>query len=127
MKTWRQIRQISFCGGLILGLTFGGGSLSTGLAEKETPERSQSEKSKKVNRGGPQQQVSDPVVVRKRKPKPRKRRLNPARPKGPKLEDNFTLAVDIELVNLDVVVTDKRGELHPQSGRQELQGLRGQG
>ncbi len=118
MKTWRQIRQISFCGALVAGLIFGGGPLLTGLAEKEPAEEAEEEEkeqeSKKVERGGPQQQQSDPVVVRKRKPQPRKRRLNPARPKGAKPEDNFTLAVDIELVNLDVVVTDKRGNFIPE-------------
>jgi VWFA-related protein len=113
MKTWRQIRQISFCGALLLSLIFGGGPLLTGLAEKEPPAKEEAQEGKEVKRGGPQQPQSDPVVVRKRKPKPRKRRLNPARPKGSKLDDNFTLAVDIELVNLDVVVTDKRGNFIP--------------
>ncbi len=108
MKTWCRIRQIALFAALALGMILGGSRLSAGLGEKETSQPERGEEGKRVEKGGPQQQQSDPVIVRKRKPRPRKRRLNPARPKGSKPEDNFTLAVDIELVNLDVVVTDKK-------------------
>ena len=114
MMTWCRIRQTVILGALVLGMILGGGRLSAGLAEKEPSEGKRGEESRKVNKGGPQQRQSDPVIVRKRKPKPRKRRLNPARPKGSKPEDNFTLAVDIELINLDVVVTDKKGNFIPE-------------
>ena len=114
MMTWCRIGQTAIFGALVLGMILGGGRLSAGLAEKEPSEGERGEESRKVNKGGPQQQQSDPVIVRKRKPKPRKRRLNPARPKGSKPEDNFTLAVDIELINLDVVVTDKKGNFIPE-------------
>ena len=114
MMTWCRIRQTAILGALVLGMILGGGRLSAGLAEKEPSEGKREEESRKVNKGGPQQRQSDPVIVRKRKPKPRKRRLNPARPKGSKPEDNFTLAVDIELINLDVVVTDKKGNFIPE-------------
>ena len=113
MRTWCRIRQTAIFGALVLGMILGGG-LSAGLAEKEPSEGKRGEESRKVNKGGPQQRQSDPVIVRKKKPKPRKRRLNPARPKGSKPEDNFTLAVDIELINLDVVVTDKKGNFIPE-------------
>ena len=114
MMTWCRIRQTVILGALVLGMILGGGRLSAGLAEKEPSEGKRGEESRKVNKGGPQQRQSDPVIVRKKKPKPRKRRLNPARPKGSKPEDNFTLAVDIELINLDVVVTDKKGNFIPE-------------
>ena len=113
MMTWCRIRQTAIFGALVLGMILGGG-LSAGLSEKEPSEGKRGEESRKVNKGGPQQRQSDPVIVRKKKPKPRKRRLNPARPKGSKPEDNFTLAVDIELINLDVVVTDKKGNFIPE-------------
>ncbi len=108
MMTWCRIRQIALFAAVALGMILGGSRLSAGLGEKETSQPERGEEGKRVEKGGPQQQQSDPVIVRKRKPRPRKRRLNPARPKGSKPEDNFTLAVDIELVNLDVVVTDKK-------------------
>ena len=111
MKSWISIKKLTVGLFLVLGLIFSDGPLLTILAEKKQPEQKNNHKNKVEDRG-PQQQQSDPVVVRK-KPRPRKRRLNPARPKGRKLEDNFTLSVDIELVNLDVVVTDKKGNFIP--------------
>lgn len=114
MMTWCRIRYIAIFGALAMGMILGGGRLSAGPEEKESSQPERGEESRKAEKGGPQQQQSDPVIIRKRKPKPRKRRLNPARPKGSKPEDNFTLAVDIELVNLDVVVTDKKGNFIPE-------------
>lgn len=114
MMTWCRIRHIAIFAALVTGMVLGGSRLSSGLGEKKPSQPERGEESSKVERGGPQQQQSDPVIVRKRKPRPRKRRLNPARPKGSKPEDNFTLAVDIELVNLDVVVTDKKGNFIPE-------------
>ena len=114
MMTWCRIRQIALFAAVALGMILGGSRLSAGLGEKESSQPERGGEGKRVEKGGPQQQQSDPVIVRKRKPRPRKRRLNPARPKGSKPEDNFTLAVDIELVNLDVVVTDKKGNFIPE-------------
>ncbi len=114
MMTWCRIRQIALFAALALGMILGGSRLSAGPGEKEASQPEREEETGKVERGGPQQRQSDPVIVRKRKPRPRKRRLNPARPKGSKPEENFTLAVDIELVNLDVVVTDKKGNFIPE-------------
>ena len=111
---WCRIRQIALFGALALGLVLGGSRLSAGPEGKEPSQPERGEESGKVERGGPQQRQSDPVIVRKRKPRPRKRRLNPPRPKGSKPEENFSLAVDIELVNLDVVVTDKKGNFIPE-------------
>ena len=114
MITGCRIRQTAIFGGLALGMILSGSLLTAGPEEKKPSQSELGEETRKVQRGGPQQQQSDPVIVRKRKPKPRKRRLNPARPKGVKPEDNFTLAVDIELINLDVVVTDKKGNFIPE-------------
>lgn len=113
MMTWCRMRQIALLGALVLGLVLGGSRLSAGPEGKEPSQPERGEESRKAERGGPQQRQSDPVIVRKRKPRPRKRRLNPARPKGSRPEENFALAVDIELVNLDVVVTDKKGNFIP--------------
>lgn len=114
MMTWCRIRQIALFGALVLGLVLGGSRLSAGPEGEGPSQPEREDETRKVERGGPQQRQSDPVIVRKRKPRPRKRRLNPARPKGSKPEENFTLAVDIELVNLDVVVTDKKGNFIPE-------------
>ena len=111
MKSWRSIKKLVVGFFLILGLIFIDSPLLTILAIKKKPDQQNNPK-KQVEYTGPKQQESDPVIVRKKTP-PRKRRLNPARPKGSKLEDNFTLSVDIELVNLDVVVTDKKGNFIP--------------
>ncbi len=64
-------------------------------------------------KGGPNKQDTDTVVHPKREAPPKKRRLTPKKPTGDKPDDNFTLSVDIELVNLDVCVTDKNGNFIP--------------
>jgi Ca-activated chloride channel family protein len=72
------------------------------------------EKEKKVEPGGgPKREETDTVVGPKKQPEPKKRRPTPKKPAGDKPEDNFTLSVEIELINLDVVVTDKRGNFIP--------------
>jgi VWFA-related protein len=63
--------------------------------------------------GGPKQTESDTVIGPKKQAPPKKKRISPKKPAGEKPDDNFTLAVEIELVNLDVVVTDKRGNFIP--------------
>jgi Ca-activated chloride channel family protein len=62
---------------------------------------------------GPGQQDSDTVVRPKKEAPPKKKRLTPKKPTGDKPDENFTLSVDIDLVNLDVSVTDKRGNFIP--------------
>jgi Ca-activated chloride channel homolog len=62
---------------------------------------------------GPNPQETDTVVHPKKEAPPKKRRLTPKKPTGDKPEENFTLSVDIELVNLDVCVTDKNGNFIP--------------
>ncbi len=68
---------------------------------------------KKSEPGGPKQTESDTVIGPKKQAPPKKKRISPKKPAGDKPDENFTLAVDIELVNLDVVVTDKRGNFIP--------------
>ena len=63
--------------------------------------------------GGPKQTESDTVIGPKKQAPPKKKRISPKKPAGEKPDDNFTLAVEIELVNLDVVVTDKKGNFIP--------------
>jgi len=63
--------------------------------------------------GGPKQTESDTVIGPKKQAPPKKKRISPKKPAGDKPDDNFTLAVEIELVNLDVVVTDKKGNFIP--------------
>jgi VWFA-related protein len=63
---------------------------------------------------GPEQSESDTVVGPKKKDIPlKKKRITTKKPTGDKPDDNFTLNVEIDLVNLDVVVTDKRGNFIP--------------
>lgn len=76
------------------------------LQQEQAPE-------KKSEPGGPKQAESDTVIGPKKQAPPKKKRISPKKPAGDKPDDNFTLAVEIELVNLDVVVTDKRGNLIP--------------
>jgi VWFA-related protein len=63
--------------------------------------------------GGPKQTESDTVIGPKKQAPPKKKRISPKKPAGEKPDDNFTLAVEIELVNVDVVVTDKKGNFIP--------------
>lgn len=82
------------------------GSLSAAPLQ-ETPAEKREEK------GGPKQTESDTVIGPKKQAPPKKKRITPKKPSGDKAEENFTLSVEIELVNLDVVVTDKRGNFIP--------------
>ena len=68
---------------------------------------------KKSEPAGPKQTESDTVIGPKKQAPPKKKRISPKKPTGDKPDENFTLAVEIELVNLDVVVTDKRGNFIP--------------
>lgn len=68
---------------------------------------------KKPESGGPRLAETDTVIGSKKQAPPKKKRITPKKPAGDKPEENFTLSVDIELVNLDVVVTDKRGNFIP--------------
>ena len=68
---------------------------------------------KEPEAGGPKQTESDTVIGPKKQAPPKKKRISPKKPAGDKPDDNFTLSVDIELINLDVVVTDKRGNFIP--------------
>lgn len=68
---------------------------------------------KKPETAGPRQAESDTVIGPKKQAPPKKKRISPKKPAGDKPDDNFTLSVEIELVNLDVVVTDKRGNFIP--------------
>ena len=118
MKKWAKIQSISLLIILVLNLSSGVIFLKGNDSQKkeDLPEEKKAEQQKIQDQKGPQQQISDPVIIRKKKPTIRKRRLRPTRPKRAKktkLEDNFTLAVDVDLVNLDVVVTDKRGNFIP--------------
>ena len=76
------------------------------LQQEQTPK-------KESEPGGPKQTESDTVIGPKKQAPPKKKRISPKKPAGEKPDDNFTLAVEIELVNLDVVVTDKRGNFIP--------------
>ena len=76
------------------------------LQQEQTPK-------KESEPGGPKQTESDTVIGPKKQAPPKKKRISPKKPPGEKPDDNFTLAVEIELVNLDVVVTDKKGNFIP--------------
>ena len=76
------------------------------LQQEQTPK-------KESEPGGPRQTESDTVIGPKKQAPPKKKRISPKKPAGEKPDDNFTLAVEIELVNLDVVVTDKKGNFIP--------------
>jgi VWFA-related protein len=76
------------------------------LQQEQTPK-------KESEPGGPKQTESDTVIGPKKQAPPKKKRISPKKPAGDKPDDNFTLSVEIELVNLDVVVTDKRGNFIP--------------
>jgi VWFA-related protein len=76
------------------------------LQQEQTPK-------KESEPGGPKQTESDTVIGPKKQAPPKKKRISPKKPAGGKPDDNFTLAVEIELVNLDVVVTDKKGNFIP--------------
>ena len=76
------------------------------LQQEQTPK-------KEPEPGGPKQTESDTVIGPKKQAPPKKKRISPKKPAGEKPDDNFTLAVEIELVNLDVVVTDKKGNFIP--------------
>ena len=76
------------------------------LQQEQTPK-------KESEPGGPKQTESDTVIGPKKQAPPKKKRISPKKPAGEKPDDNFTLAVEIELVNVDVVVTDKKGNFIP--------------
>jgi VWFA-related protein len=76
------------------------------LQQEQTPK-------KDSEPGGPKQTESDTVIGPKKQAPPKKKRISPKKPAGEKPDDNFTLAVEIELVNVDVVVTDKKGNFIP--------------
>ena len=76
------------------------------LQQEQTPK-------KESEPGGPKQTESDTVIGPKKQAPPKKKRISPKKPAGDKPDDNFTLSVEIELVNLDVVVTDKKGNFIP--------------
>jgi Ca-activated chloride channel homolog len=76
------------------------------LQQEQTPK-------KESEPGGPKQTESDTVIGPKKQAPPKKKRISPKKPTGDKPDDNFTLAVEIELVDLDVVVTDKKGNFIP--------------
>jgi VWFA-related protein len=76
------------------------------LQQEQTPK-------KESEPGGPKQTESDTVIGPKKQAPPKKKRISPKKPAGEKPDENFTLAVEIELVNLDVVVTDKKGNFIP--------------
>jgi VWFA-related protein len=71
------------------------------------------EKQAEVDQTGPAKEETDTVVGPKKEPPLKKKRLTPKKPTGDKPEENYTLAVEVELINLDVVVTDKRGNFIP--------------
>ena len=77
-------------------------------------------KEPEVQQGGPQKEETDTTVRPKKETPPKKRRLNPKKPSGDKPEDNFTLSVEIELINLDVAVTDKKGNFIPNLGQKNF-------
>jgi Ca-activated chloride channel homolog len=77
------------------------------------PPQQEPAQEKPAEKGGPSQAESDTVVGSKKQQPPKKKRITPKKPAGDKPEENFTLSVDIELVNLDVVVTDKKGNFIP--------------
>jgi len=108
----RKVFQFGWCALLVfllsLGLLVGTGGwfAARPLQEENAPE-------KKPDAVGPKQTESDTVIGPKKSAPPKKKRISPKKPSGDKREENFTLSVDIELVNLDVVVTDKRGNFIP--------------
>jgi len=108
----KELFRLRWRGVLTFFLTFallmaGEGWFSAGPWQQEqSPEK----KSEPV---GPKQTESDTVIGPKKQAPPKKKRISPKKPTGDKPDENFTLAVDIELVNLDVVVTDKRGNFIP--------------
>lgn len=78
------------------------------------------QESKSEEQVGPQRQDTDTVIGPKKAPPQKKRRITPKKPTGDKPEDNFTLTVELELVNLDVVVTDKKGNFIPNLGQRNF-------
>lgn len=71
--------------------------------------------------GGPQNTETDTVAVPKKGPTSKKKRVTVPKPEGaPKTDDSYTLAVDVELVSLDVVVTDKAGRFIPNLGEKNF-------
>src|SRR5262245_59396335 len=79
----------------------------------ERPLQQEQAPKKESETGGPKQTESDTVIGPKKQAPPKKKRISPKKPAGEKPDDNFTLAVEIELVNVDVVVTDKKGNFIP--------------
>ena len=71
------------------------------------------EKQSEVDQTGPKQEDTDTLVGPKKGPPVKKKRITPKKPAGDKPEDNYTLAVEVEVINLDVVVTDKKGNFIP--------------
>ena len=111
-RTPHQILRISLSVSLLLTSGFPLGSTSFAQQDQN--------KSPETSKEGPGQQDTDTVVRPKKEAPPKKRRLTPKKPTGDKPEDNFTLSVDIELVNLDVSVTDKHGNFIPNLGQKNF-------
>lgn len=104
-------RQVWLAGLALAGLV----ALFWFLPEKvEAQENSSKSAQDRIEEGGPQKTETETVATPKKAPAPKKKRVTTPKPEGaPKTEDNFTLAVDVDLVNLDVVVTDKQGRFIP--------------
>jgi Ca-activated chloride channel homolog len=96
---------------VISSFTMGLLSLSAGPLQQEPAQKQKEEQ--KAEQGGPKQAETDTLIGPKKQQVPKKKRITPKKPAGDKPEENFTLSVEIELVNLDVVVTDKRGNFIP--------------
>lgn len=97
---------------LALSLILGSSPLTSswaGLSARPLQEQPEN----KTEQGGPRQTETDTVIGTRKPAPPKKKRVTPKKPAGDKPEENFTLSIEIELVNLDVVVTDKRGNFIP--------------
>jgi Ca-activated chloride channel family protein len=82
--------------------------------EAGAQENSTNSAQNQIEQGGPQKTETETVAAPKKAPTPKKKRVTAPKPEGaPKGEDNYTLAVTVDLVNLDVVVTDKQGRFIP--------------
>jgi Ca-activated chloride channel homolog len=105
---WRTfLSQVLMISSFTMGLLY----LSADPLQQE-PVQNQKEE-QKTEQGGPKQSETDTLIGPKKQQVPKKKRITPKKPAGDKPEENFTLSVEIELVSLDVVVTDKRGNFIP--------------
>ncbi len=101
------LSQVLMISSFTMGLLY----LSADPLQQE-PVQNQKEE-QKTEQGGPKQSETDTLIGPKKQQVPKKKRITPKKPAGDKPEENFTLSVEIELVSLDVVVTDKRGNFIP--------------